>query len=352
MNKTNRPLVPPRRGNRKKSRPASAEPTAPVALITIVSRESETAIQAILVGSAGWKRRSRRAPVFGDEHGTFVSLGDPSKKLTAEQEEQAWSHVLQLSDSHAQTFLFCAARYLAENPDAGARRPVRITVNELLHYRGFSRHRKGDFRTAHKIEERERLANLADMRVRMPVNDPGRRSPTLTTDLMRVDFYSEKERQQQRLSGIDLIDQDDVPYAFDITLGGWASAVIASGGERRAILASIMRYDAKDPAERMAMRLGLYLHFRSSSITTVNELLNGANISRPSHHPERFRDDYEDAMDRLAADKIIGGWKYIAETELPRYRWLEQWLRWDVAVTQAPSVIVGAQQNAIAPPKS
>ena len=95
----------------------------------------------------------------------------------------------------------------------------------------------------------------------------------------------------------------------------------------------------------MGMRLGLYLHFRSSSVTSVGELLEGANIKLPAHHPERFRDDFENAMDLLKSDGIIADWAYVREVpDLPRYRWLDIWLTWDVAIRQAPSVIVGRSQ--------
>ncbi len=306
--------------------------------MTIVSPESETAIQAILVGGEGWKRRSRRAPTFGDERGTYVSLGDPNAKLSTEQEEQAWKRVLQLDDQTALTFIYVAARYLAQNDDPGVRRPVRVHVNELLEYRGYTRHRTGDFRSQHKLEERERLGNLADMRVSMPVADTTRRNPRAQSNLLNVTYYSEEK--QQRLTFVDG-EPSQIPYAFDVDLGSWATAAIERSGEKRAILASIMRYDPADVGQRMGMRLGLYLHFRSSSVTTVGELLEGANIKLPSHHPERFRDDFENAMDLLKADGIVDDWAYVHEVrDLPRYRWIDIWLTWGVAIRQGPNVIV------------
>jgi hypothetical protein len=338
----------PRSGSKRardpdgKNGPGGSATSPPESLVTIVSTESQTAIQAILVGGEGWKRRSRRAPTFGDERGTYVSLGDPTAKLSSEQEEQAWSRVLQLDDQTALTFIYVAARFLAQNDDPAVRRPVRVHVNELLEYRGYTRHRTGDFRVQHKVEERERLGNLADMRVSVPVADAKRKNPRAQSNLLNVTYYTEDK--QQRLTFVEG-EPSQVPYAFDIDLGGWASAAIERSGEKRAILASIMRYDPADVGQRMGMRLGLYLHFRSSSVTSVGELLEGANIKLPAHHPERFRDDFENAMDLLKSDGIIADWAYVREVpDLPRYRWLDIWLTWDVAIRQAPNVIVGRSQ--------
>ncbi|GAC1407018.1 MAG: hypothetical protein NVSMB64_13360 [Candidatus Velthaea sp.] len=73
----------------------------PEALATIVSPESGTAIEAIVVGGKGWQRRGRRAPIYGHEHGTFVSIGDPGSTLSTGEEERAWARVLEMSDSAA-----------------------------------------------------------------------------------------------------------------------------------------------------------------------------------------------------------------------------------------------------------
>jgi hypothetical protein len=337
----------PRAGSKRPSNQAGTNGAAgasvspPESLVTIVSPESQTAIQAILVGGEGWKRRTRRAPTFGDERGTYVSLGDPNAKLSSEQEELAWRRVLQLDDQTALTFVYIAARYLAQNDDPGVRRSVRVHVNELLEYRGYTRHRTGDFRSQHKIEERDRLANLADMRVSTPVADAKRKNPRAHSNLLNVTYYTEDKQQQ--LTFVDG-EPTQVPYAFDIDLGSWAAPAIAASGAKRAILASIMRYDPADAGQRMGMRLALYLHFRSSSVSSVGELIEGANIKLPAHHPERFRDDFEKAMDLLRTDDVIADWVYVRETELPRYRWLDIWLTWDVAIRQAPSVIVGRSQ--------
>ena len=176
-----------------------------------------------------------RAPTFGDERGTYVSLGDPNAKLSSEQEEQAWSRVLQLDDQTALTFIYVAARFLAQNDDPTVRRPVRVNVNELLEYRGYTRHRTGDFRVQHKVEERERLGNLADMRVSTPVADAKRKNPARSIESLKRHVL----QRGRSSNGLTFVEGEptQIPYAFDIDLGGWASAAIERSGEKRAILA-------------------------------------------------------------------------------------------------------------------
>ena len=303
------------------------------ALATIVSAETGTVIDAILVGGKGWKRRGKQAPIYGDEHGTFVSLGHPGASLSTGDEERAWARVLEYDDMTATSLLFVMARYLAVNDDPKSPKDATIHVNELLEYRGFGRHRKRDFRPEYKIAERDRILSLARIWVTVPIpsRKGSKRPATQSSQLIHTSVESEGPEPQNTLPNLD-VPGTSVPYSFTITLGKWASAYVEKQ-EARLILANIMAYDPKKSEERIAMRLGLHLHFRPAQIVTIREILEGARIETPTDHLVRFRDSVENALHLLADDKIIGGWAYLdGEPSLPRYKWIEDWLGLQIAI--------------------
>jgi len=332
------------RGKRKK--PAltpGAEPESTVrredALVTIVSPETATAIEAFLVGGKGWRRRTRRPPSFGDEHETYVTMGEPGEDLQGADEERAWKQVLALDDETALAFVYAAARYLAINKDPNTVRPATIHVNEFLEYQGHTRQTRGDFKTTAKHEVRRRFAALARVYVVRRIGR-ARRNPTFeTSQLVTVTTRSQGSDGSAPLPYLEE-PTIGVPYEFDVQLGSWAKTYVERD-ERHTMLASILRYEPSKRVERIAMRLGLYLHFKPSRITSVAGLLDGAHIERPTHHFEKFRDDFEAALDRLQSDRIIGRWAYSKDTELPIRSWFERWLEWELTISEGATLLKG-----------
>jgi hypothetical protein len=133
-----------------------------------------------------------------------------------------------------------------------------------------------------------------------------------------------------------------VPYAFRVSLGGWAKPYRAASNFMQAILATIGQYDATRETQRYAMRLMLAIMFTQSSRTCndtpttwcVGELLEKARIDLPKHHADRFRQYVEDALDRLLRDGLIARWQYerADDSALPGKRWLQKWLEWDLTI--------------------
>jgi hypothetical protein len=325
----------------KKTTPASNGGLVPTqanndALITLVSAETQVAIDAILVGGPGWRRRGRRAPAFGNEYETFVTMGDPDEKLTDAEEDRAWAQVLQLDEQTALTLIYAAARFLAVNADPGLIKPATIKVNEILEYRGYARQRKGDFKTSVKIEERRRFAKLSRMYVVRRIGKLKRRPDFETSQLLVVTIRSGSSSNDSDMP-LPYLDEPSIgfPYEFDVQLGSWAQ-VYLQDPRRHVMLTKILGYDANKREQRMALRLGLALHFKPSRTMTVRELLAMAHIEMIRPHPEEFRDAFETAMDTLERDLIIGKWRYLDAPELPRYRWIDLWLDWRLDIMEGP----------------
>lgn len=314
------------------------------ALATVVTPETKTVMEAILVGGQGWRRRNRRPPTFGDEHDTFVSMGEPTEELSAADEEHAWQQVLKFDDETAITFLYAMSRFLADNTEPESLHPVTIHVNELLEYKGHSRQSGGDFKPAAKHAERRRFAMLAAAYITRRIGRVRRLASYETSQVMVVVTRSEADGGQSPLPYVEE-PTIGIPYEFEVQPGAWGKAALSA--ERRLMLTIILRLDPGNRVQRMAMRLGLYLHFKPSSEVTVRELLDGAYIEKPQHHMERFRDEFEGALDRLQQDQLIGPWSYVDEAELPARKWLDDWLQWRLSIRETPTRIVASNSQAL-----
>lgn len=55
-----------------------------------------------------------------------------------------------------------------------------------------------------------------------------------------------------------------------------------------------------------------------------------------SRFPQRTKDRFEKAMNRLKEDGVIDDWHYKGELNLPSKRWQEQWLQSMIAIHIAP----------------
>jgi len=69
---------------------------------------------------------------------------------------------------------------------------------------------------------------------------------------------------------------------------------------------------------------------RNLFVETASEIERGKN-------PQRSRDWIEQSLETLQRDGIIAAWSYVEDVDLlPRYKWLEPWLDYHVAVTLKP----------------
>lgn len=69
---------------------------------------------------------------------------------------------------------------------------------------------------------------------------------------------------------------------------------------------------------------------RNLFLETATEIDRGKN-------PQRSRDWIEQSLETLRSDGIIAAWSYVEDVDLlPRYKWLERWLDYHVAVSLKP----------------
>jgi hypothetical protein len=115
------------------------------------------------------------------------------------------------------------------------------------------------------------------------------------------------------------------------------------------MLHTIVQYDVTKDATRFAMRFALAILFRRvETLITVAELLESARITVPKDHVDRFKDNFEEALEVCARDGLIGSWTYEVEEEsLPKTRWTQRWLSWTIRL--APRQVPIASAEPVAP---
>jgi hypothetical protein len=183
-------------------------------------------------------------------------MGDPRSQPRADQQAATFNKILELDDSAAQTFLYVMARDLARAADAPKSRPH---VNELLEFKGYKRHAKGDFFPQTKRDEQRRLVQLSDIWV--AVNDEiqvqaGTRLKAkkikLISRLVELEIEAEPNDVPSNAPlPMAFLSASTVPDAFRVGLGGWAKPYRAVSTFMQAVLATIGQYDAH--ARRSAM---------------------------------------------------------------------------------------------------
>jgi hypothetical protein len=318
---------------------------APETIKFIASRPAELALDAIIDDARHWHQRVDGQYIYGDETNTYVAIGDPRLGTPIEAQAEAWDRVLKLDDETAQTFLYVMTRDLA-NDEIGSK--TRVTVNEILDYKGLKRHHSREHFLSHKTAESNRLLLLSEIWV--AVNDyvidergPRRKKQKVRVYSRLIDVAFEAKPETVNKSGVTT---SETPYACRLNLGDWATPYRSIPTYVRETLAQIVRYGALEESQRFAMRIGLILMFvnngPSSNRWKVRDLIARARLQLPQYQPSRFRDRIETALDKLQDDRIIGSWFYDKDKDLPTRGWLEHWLDWTVVIESTRPAISAA----------
>jgi len=136
---------------------------------------------------------------------------------------------------------------------------------------------------------------------------------------------------------------------WKIRVGEWLQTYLEFPNEQIALLSKkILNYDPHNhPWEK---RLGYYFFVHGhisnprggSAIFNreIEDLLDTVSLEIDNRFPQRTRDRFEKAMNRLKEDNIISDWNYKEELNLPSKRWQEQWLKSKVIIHIAPRKVL------------
>jgi len=136
---------------------------------------------------------------------------------------------------------------------------------------------------------------------------------------------------------------------WKIRVGEWLQTYLEFPNEQIALLSKkILNYDPhNNPWEK---RLGYYFFVhghisnpKGGSATfnrEIEDLLDTVSLDIDARFPQRTRDRFEKAMNKLKEDNVISDWHYKGKLNLPSKRWQEQWLKSMVTIHIAPRKVL------------
>jgi hypothetical protein len=293
-----------------------------------------------------------------------VRPDDPNVEPDEITVNDLWRKVRELSDLDGDVLLVMLAQTLGTPPDEKGF--VWITSKRILEYRDIKPITKPTNKAPRRAGDRqEDLARIAEcvehleniwISVRQWIEegkgDGGRRKRKKSKRL-----YKHESRliavidtiNQYELDGITQITSPtrrlSLTLAWRYQIGSWLEPFLRAPNRQVAwLLQQVLHYDPYH--EKWEKRLARYFTFHlrinasksHKSITrTVGTLIDELSLPTDRRHPERTRQSFQSAMERLRDDGQISSWKYQEDiTQLPSSRWLETWRAYHIEVTAEP----------------
>jgi hypothetical protein len=288
----------------------------------------------------------------------YVSYRGPDDDVRPRDEVRSalWAQVRQLDDLESDTLLVCLAHWATHSK--GPDEAVWVNVNAILDARNVQPKRyaaEGKHWThGHRQEDRvevgrafTRLDHLWLQMVDVEVVPAGKRRKP-----QRITVESKALAMTDRMNQYDL-DGRPVPAAVRVMPGSWAREYWDRDLKWRGLLAQkALEYDPyrQQPEKRLAKYLAFHFRIDAHSarenlrrhvdelLDNVDELLDNAGMLTAdgqltdTANPQRARERFEKALDRLRDDDVVKAWQYDRESSLPSKQWVGEWRRWTVVL--------------------
>lgn len=341
-------------------------------------------VQTILNGYSaapdGWVPDDAGLPTFRQvtsEHDTILQVrGEGGEQVLDDAGIQAlWAQVREYGDNDGDVFLAMLAQYMTAPDDAEG---VWITSSQILDYRGIQpimkrdehgRMRRAGHRQEDLIEISRCVARQANQWVQLnsmiadEVTAPkrGKKAKKRFSHNSRLTVILEDIRQHELALALGGNPARTLAIAWRFRMGTWLTPFLS--GPNRAIgllCRQSLRYDPYH--EQWEKRLARYFMFHvrinvaggtATIKRTVGKLIDELALPVDERHPQRTRDRFEQALNRLIADGVIDAWQYPKDNaSLPARGWLATWRDWSIqihaaAITQErhARLIASAQQR-------
>jgi hypothetical protein len=306
------------------------------------------------------------------EHVTTMQIRatEPNTYLDEVRRQQLWQQVDVLDDLDGDVFLAMLAQFMA-NPDDPA--GVWITVDQILDYRGIQPIMKRDEhgverRAGHRQEDRLEIGRRVERKASQWVlinsvivdEVEGRTNKKGTTPRKKRYTHESKQIQiEEVISQEDLFPDPEqparagkMPIRWRYRMGTWLTDRLLSGPNRPLawLCQQALKYDPHH--EKWEKRLSRYFVFHlrinlnKGGIPlkrSIEKLLADLSLTNEldDRNPERSRQRFEKALDRLVTDGVIDGWEYAADNAtLPARHWLTTWRTWSVLVHASQAVVL------------
>ncbi len=209
-----------------------------------------------------------------------------------------------------------------------------LDIDAILEARGLEKKRKGGigsktYAAGHHVEARDAVIDaikkLDTLYVALaPAQETKRKRLRDWDRVLNVQRYTLEEPTNRIHS---------IRYELGTWFGRWKDdhvhaprRILELDAKRDASAKTLARYFTQrrreaDASGRIVRRV------RNLFVETASEIERGKN-------PQRLRDWIEQSLETLRRDGIIAAWSYVEDVDLlPRYKWLEPWLEYHVAVT-------------------
>lgn len=355
--------------------PKEAQPKRPITInpfqngnaFTVSCQTAQAVVFSIQDAASGkkrWKDQKGGGPQFHHMNKDKTSktvieynTTDRTAPLNNTIAKSLWDQLDQFNDRDVDAVLIALA-YCAASKEPS----VWIFASDILDHRGIAPITKKDTpegkerRAGHRIEDMapyagsfSRIGNIW-VTIQQYINDEGldqktkRRKKKMYTHSGR--FLSIDETWHQREFNHETGEYEQgVAIGWKIRPGDWLRTFLEFPNEQIALLCqTTLGYDPHN--EMWPKRLAYYLFFHghisnqkgggATLNRTVEDLLTVNSLDIDERFPQRTRDRFEKAMNRLVTDKIIDAWEYKEAFELPSRRWLKVWLEQMVSIHIAP----------------
>jgi hypothetical protein len=338
-------------------------------------------------GAPGWEHRSDRVPRYTYRQGeatTKVELRSSTAIPSPDQRTilSLWKKVRTFGDLDGDVFLILLAQAMSAQ-EAGAipEEPNWAVATKILDYRGLKPIVKKELsasgasiierQAGHRTEDVVSIAECIDrlentwVTIRQMIETPpksgrGKTRSRLYQHESRLIVIDERMRQKQLRPDEELAIEDLEPFdgsedntliavAWRYRLGTWITPFLANSNRQMAWLCQqALKYNPEK--ELLEKRLARYFLFHlriyaaqttQTIVRTIQTLFNELTLPTDGRNPERTRQRFEKALDRLVKDHQIDEWSYLEENPpLPKSGWLPIWLSWKMRFSATPPTII------------
>lgn len=253
----------------------------------------------------------------------------------------------QLGDIAVDVMDIVLSRYLKKTGGV-----VTLTTDEILAARGIRPKMKGGYTAGYRAEDRKKISsvlqamdNLWIVVGELEVYAKGRRAPQRFREKSRLMMITGITEQ------VGMTEDDHIPMAWRVRIGEVFTALLSSELATQYALLSTKTLKYDPYRQKWEKRLSRYYHplwrIRQADESfaqpiRVKTLLDAIGMPVRKESPMRTRERFEQALDRLNADDVIGGWNYVVgdadEEAATRRGWVEDWLTWRVCVEPSPAI--------------
>jgi hypothetical protein len=289
---------------------------------------------------------------------TFVQIreelrGDQSRETAL---ARMWEQTNKLSDLDADVYLAMIAQMLKGVKDEQGN--TWITAQQILDYRGIepkaNKSATGSIYVGgHRWEDIEAIAacvkNMENVVIR--VNEQQIIDDTAPTSNKRKRPRKTVSLNSRLFMFGDTIDHKTLPFdgpgrsitiAWQYRQSSWMVPFLEGSNRFTGLLfQKVLQYDPYHEVweKRLSRHFMFWLRTNASHekkpALVIGDLLAELNLGIEEDRPQRTRDRFEKAMDRLASDGLLT-WDYKEKIELPPRKWLSTWLQQQITVEDPP----------------